>query len=119
MYRLAVRTTAGDVAATQRRVSFRLLAAAADLTQGNREQIGRIVSQHLDEPVASVDELLAELEPRLSCAIAYVELLHFEQRTTVREGFRRADVDRARRGHARGRARRSPASSAMRGRSTA
>ena len=87
MYRLAVRTSAGDVAATQRRVSFRLLAAAADLTQGNREQIGRIVAQHLDEPVDSVDELLAELEPRLSCAIAYVELLDPEQRTTVRAGF--------------------------------
>jgi lysyl-tRNA synthetase class 1 len=87
MYRLAVRTSAGHVAATQRRVSFRLLAAAADLTQGNRAQIGRIVSQHLDEPVASVDELLAELEPRLSCAIAYVELLEPEQRTTVRAGF--------------------------------
>ncbi len=87
MYRLAVRTSAGDVAATQRRVSFRLLAAAADLTQGNRAQIGRIVSQHLDESVASVDELLAELEPRLSCAIAYVELLEPEQRTTVRAAF--------------------------------
>jgi lysyl-tRNA synthetase class 1 len=87
MYRLAVQTSIGDVAATQRRVSFRLLAAAADLTQGNRAQIGRIVAQHLDEPVASVDELLAELEPRLSCAIAYVELLEADQRTTVRAAF--------------------------------
>ena len=63
MYGSAVRTSAGDVVATPRRVSFRLLAAAADLTQGNREQIVRIVSQHLDEPVT-----LDELEPRLSCA---------------------------------------------------
>jgi len=87
MYRLAVRTSAGSVASAARRVSFRLLAAAADLTQGNRAQIGRIVAQHLDEPVASADDLLAELEPRLSCAIAYVELLDPEQRTTVRAGF--------------------------------
>jgi lysyl-tRNA synthetase class 1 len=82
MHRLAVRTSAGAVASTPRPVSFRLLAAAADLTQGNREQIGRIVAQHLDEPVAP-----EELEPRLSCAIEYVELLPAEQRTTLREGF--------------------------------
>ena len=87
MYRLSVQTSAGSVAATDRRVSFRLLAAAADLTQGNRAQIGRIVAQHLDEPASSIDELLAELEPRLSCAIAYVELLDPEQRTRVRASF--------------------------------
>ncbi len=87
MYRAAVRTSAGDVAATARRVSFRLLAAAADLTQGNREQIARIVAQHLDGTAPPAGDLLAELEPRLSCAIAYVELLAPEQRTTVREAF--------------------------------
>jgi lysyl-tRNA synthetase class 1 len=106
MYRLAVQTSAGSVAATDRRVSFRLLAAAADLTQGNRAQIGRIVAQHLvdepgagagaspDEPGAwpgeatpATDALLDELEPRLSCAIAYVDLLDPSQRTTVRQGF--------------------------------
>ena len=86
MYRTAVRSSLGDVAATQRRVSFRLLAAAADLTQGNRAQIGRIVAQHLDAPVAT-EELLEELEPRLTCAINYVELLAPDQRTTVRERF--------------------------------
>lgn len=82
MYALSVRTSAGDVVATPRRVSFRLLAAAADLTQGNREQIVRIVAQHLDEPVA-----MGELEPRLSCAIEYVELLPAVQRTTLRSAF--------------------------------
>jgi lysyl-tRNA synthetase class 1 len=87
MYRLAVQTSAGSVAATDRRVSFRLLAAAADLTQGNRRQIGRIVAQHLDEPAPPVEELLAGLEPRLSCAIAYVELLPPEERTTLRSSF--------------------------------
>jgi lysyl-tRNA synthetase class 1 len=86
MYRLAVRSSAGEVANTPRPVSFRLLAAAADLTQGSREQIGRIVAQHLDEP-ASAERLLEQLEPRLSCAIEYVELLPAEQRTTLRAGF--------------------------------
>ena len=82
MYAQAVRTSAGEVVAARRRVSFRLLAAAADLTQGNREQIARIVAQHLDEPVA-----LDELEPRLSCATNYVELLAPEQRTNLRAAF--------------------------------
>ncbi len=87
MYRLAVSSSAGDVAATRRRVSFRLLAAAADLTQGNREQIARIVVQHLDEDTGAAGALLAQLEPRLSCAIEYVELLAPEQRTRVRDEF--------------------------------
>ena len=82
MYRTAVRTSSRDVASTERRVPFRLLAAAADLTQGNREQIERIVAQHLDEPVPT-----GELEPRLSCAIAYVDLLPAYQRAAVRERF--------------------------------
>lgn len=93
MLRLALSTTAGDVTAARRRVSFRLLAAAADLTQGNREQIGRIVAQHLGEPVASAGALLDELEPRLSCAIAYVDLLPDEQRTHVRAAFDAATRD--------------------------
>ena len=90
MHRLAVSSSAGAVTTTRRPVSFRLLAAAADLTQANREQIGRIVAQHLDEPVGSVEDLLSELEPRLSCAIEYVALLAPEQRTTLRAGFHRA-----------------------------
>jgi len=88
MHRLAVSPSSGDVVLTQRPVSFRLLAAAADLTQGNRAQIARIVAQHLDDPdLPAADVLLAELEPRLSCAIEYVELLAPEQRTTLRAGF--------------------------------
>ncbi|MEA2192831.1 MAG: lysyl-tRNA synthetase, class [Solirubrobacteraceae bacterium] len=87
IHALATRTSSGDVASSERRVSFRLLAAAADLTQGNREQIGRIVAQHLDEPVDAAQRLLEQLEPRLSCAIAYVALLEPEQRTTLRDGF--------------------------------
>ncbi len=88
MYALALRSSSGEVTLTQRPVSFRLLAAASDLTQGNRAQIARIVAQHLDEPdLPAPDALLAQLEPRLSCAIEYVELLPVEARTTLRESF--------------------------------
>jgi lysyl-tRNA synthetase class 1 len=89
MYRLAVRPSSGDVTLTQRPVSFRLLAAAADLTQANREQIARIVAQHLEgEPgLPPADVLLEQLEPRLSCAIEYVERLPPAARTTLRDGF--------------------------------
>ena len=89
MYRLAVRPSSGDVTLTQRPVSFRLLAAAADLTQANREQIARIVAQHLEgEPdLPAADVLLEQLEPRLSCAIEYVVRLAPEARTTLRDGF--------------------------------
>ena len=102
MYAISVRSSSRDVASSERRVSFRLLAAAADLTQGNREQIARIVAQHLDEPgLPATGVLLEQLEPRLSCAIAYVELLPAEQRTTVRAAFHPATweaLDEATRG---------------------
>jgi lysyl-tRNA synthetase, class I len=42
-----VATTDGEVATTPRPVSFRLLGSAADITQGNTEQIARIVTEHL------------------------------------------------------------------------
>jgi lysyl-tRNA synthetase class 1 len=84
-----VRTTAGEVAVTQRPVSFRLLGSAADITQGSTEQIARIVNAHLapaDEVPAG--ELLASLEPRLDCAINWAtKLLAPEQRTVIGESF--------------------------------
>jgi lysyl-tRNA synthetase class 1 len=84
-----VRTTAGEVAVTQRPVSFRLLGSAADITQGNTEQIARIVNAHL-APADEVPgpELLASLEPRLDCAINWAtKLLAPEQRTVIRDSF--------------------------------
>jgi lysyl-tRNA synthetase, class I len=70
-------------------VSFRLLASAADLTQANREQLDRLVRQHLNgDAVPAGDALLAELEPRLTCAINFAtRLLASEDRTTVRTEF--------------------------------
>ena len=83
MHRHATRTTAGDVETSRRPVSFRLLSSVADLTQANREQIGRIVASHLDEEVD-----LDELEPRLTCAINFAtEHVEPEDRTVVRDAF--------------------------------
>ncbi len=87
-----IRTTAGEVRTTHRPVSFRLLASAADITQGNTTQIARIVAEHLApaEEVPSADELLAQLQPRLDCAINWAtRLLPSEQRTAIRDSFDR------------------------------
>lgn len=92
LLRLCLRTSADTVDHSRRRVSFRLLSSAADLTQGNTEQIDRLVRQHLDssgeEPVPPGDWLLKALEPRLTCAINYAtRLLPPEQRTRIRAEF--------------------------------
>lgn len=88
---VCLRTSTGPVASSERRVPFRLLASAADITQASREQMGRIVRQHIDpgDAAGSNDEaLLASLEPRLTCAIAFAtRLLPPEERTVVRSDF--------------------------------
>lgn len=84
LHDVCVRTSAGAVEHSNRPVSFRLLASAADLTQGNHEQIERLVGQHLDGQQFTLDEL----EPRLTCAINYAtRLLPPEDRTIVRTEF--------------------------------
>lgn len=88
---MCLRTSAGPVDHSARRVSFRLLSSAADITQANPEQIDRVVRQHLDGDSALPDALLQELEPRLTCAINYAtRLLPPTQRTIVRTGFHTA-----------------------------
>jgi lysyl-tRNA synthetase, class I len=112
-----VATTDGEVATTRRPVSFRLLGSAADITQGNTEQIARIVAEHLASgPAApssapltgpsapltgslapltgpsapsavSPAELTEQLRPRLDCAVAWARQLPAGQRTVVRESF--------------------------------
>lgn len=87
---MCLTTSAGEVATSPRPVSFRVLASAADITQANTGQIARIVAEHLgggqDAPPA--DQLLRELEPRLSCAINWAtRLLPPEQRTRITSGF--------------------------------
>jgi lysyl-tRNA synthetase class 1 len=83
----SVKTSSCAVARSRVPVSFRLLASSADLAQGNREQILRIVNQHRDEP--AVDE--SDLEPRLSCAIHWAEeYLPEEEHTRVADSFNTA-----------------------------
>jgi lysyl-tRNA synthetase, class I len=84
-----VATTDGEVAATRRPVSFRLLGSAADITQGNTEQIARIVTEHLapGPQAPSPASLIGQLRPRLDCAVAWAGQLPAGQRTVVRESF--------------------------------
>jgi lysyl-tRNA synthetase class 1 len=90
VYHQSVESSAGPVQRTARPVSFRLLSSVADITQGNREQIARIVSAHLDGAATEPEALLAELEPRLSCAIRFAtEVVPEDERTRVREEFAR------------------------------
>jgi lysyl-tRNA synthetase class 1 len=96
IYRESTESSAGPVLRTQRPVSFRLLASVADITQGDPTQMARIVSSHLDGDPGSADPatLLAELEPRLDCAIHYAaELVPEAERTRVRDAFSRETFD--------------------------
>lgn len=83
--RMALRTTAGDVATAAVPVPFRILAAAADVTQGNREQLFRVVREHTGRDLGD-GQLAHDLEPRLSCAVEWA--LAFQpddERTRVRD----------------------------------
>lgn len=87
---VCLQTSAGAVEYSERPVSFRLLASAADITQANTKQISRLVLQHLEGETTPPDtaRLLAELEPRLTCAINYAtRLVPPEERTILRSEF--------------------------------
>jgi lysyl-tRNA synthetase, class I len=90
VYRQSVESSAGPVQRTAWPVSFRLLSSVADITQGNRQQMARIVSEHLDGAAPDPQALLAELEPRLGCAIRFAtEVVPEAERTRVRSEFAR------------------------------
>jgi len=81
----SVATTAGAVPAPVLPLPFRVLAAAADVTQGHRDQLLRVVREHtgLDLSAAELDR---EAEPRLSCAIEFALAFQPEdERTRVRD----------------------------------
>jgi lysyl-tRNA synthetase class 1 len=88
IYRACTRTSTAVVVSSPRPVSFRLLAAVADITQGNREHMGRVLAEHLDEPISNGPALLLATEPRLTHATHYVNtLLPENERTVVRATF--------------------------------
>lgn len=96
VHQLCIRTSAGAVQHTEGAVPFRLLSSAADLTQSNRPQILRIVSQHLgnSQPPPSPEELAERLEPRLTCAIHWVEdYFPDDERTKVKPAFDTASYE--------------------------
>lgn len=86
---LSQATSMGPVATPTTPVGFRVLTGAADICNGNRTQIARIVRDHLDGECPAADEdLLRELEPRLSCALGWVEhCLEEDERVSVRAEF--------------------------------
>jgi lysyl-tRNA synthetase class 1 len=86
-YDLSVAASDAHVACAGRRVPFRLLSSAADITRGHVEQILRIVSTHMDD-APPADVLRVELEPRLSCAVNWaLNYLPEDERTYVRDAF--------------------------------
>ena len=79
-----IRTSHGDIDSSKLPVPFRTLSSAADITQGNVDQILRIASDHLENPPPK--EVLKELlEPRLTCAINWAtNYLPEDERTRIR-----------------------------------
>ncbi len=87
VFDLCVQTSAGAVRRAARPVSFRLLSSAADITQGNREQILRIAADSLKLP-SDQPGLAEEIEPRLSCATRWAtQYLPEDERTFIRPAF--------------------------------
>jgi lysyl-tRNA synthetase class 1 len=85
LFESSVRTSAGEVATTPRPVSFRLLASSADITQGNVDQVLRIVRLHVGDEAPPP---AAELEPRLGCAINWAtRYVPEDERTHIRDEF--------------------------------
>lgn len=85
---LCRRTSNGTVEQARRTVSFRFLAAAADLTQNNKSQIDRLIRTHVNKVLPSPEVLESELEPRLTDSMYFAaHILPAEMRTVVRDQF--------------------------------
>lgn len=89
-YARCTATSTGPIQQTPRAVPFRLLSSTADLTQGNREQIVRLVQEELDDTTIKAEEL----EPRLTNAINWaLRYVPEDERTHVRETFNKDAYD--------------------------
>lgn len=69
VFELAVHAGGRDVEHAELRLPFRMLAGAADITQGNSEQLLRIAHQH--SPETPREEIAGLLGPRLERAITW------------------------------------------------
>ncbi len=82
-YERAMVTSRGPLQPTPRPVPFSLLTSVLDVTQGNIEQVLRIASQYAGRELSQ-----AELEPRLTCALNWVNrYLPDDERTRIRTTF--------------------------------
>jgi lysyl-tRNA synthetase, class I len=82
-YERAIKSDQGDLVQTPQPVPFSLLTSVLDVTQGNIEQALRIASQYVGRPLQQAD-----LEPRLACALNWVErYLPDDERTHIRPAF--------------------------------
>ena len=89
LFERATKTTSEEIIYTHKVVPFPLLTSVIDVTQANEEQVLRIISQTLPD-VGSDDSatLRTELEPRLSCALNWVNnYLPDDERTQIRSSF--------------------------------
>lgn len=86
-YQTCVQTSLGPVHKSRIPVSFRLLSSAADLTQGNVEQIARIAAEQVDFK-GDLAAFQAEIEPRLGCAVNWAtKYVPEDERTHIRPTF--------------------------------
>jgi lysyl-tRNA synthetase class 1 len=84
IHRATTRTSVGDLLRGTDPVSFRLLSSAADIADGDVTQICRIVGEHTPRTGVTAKSL----EPRLSCALHWLEdQVPAEERTIVRQAF--------------------------------
>jgi len=76
-------TSMGPLPVPDVRVPFRVIASAADMTNGNVDQIMRVVRDHLEDPP---DDLADRIQPRLDCALGWaMHCLPEDERLKVRE----------------------------------
>jgi lysyl-tRNA synthetase class 1 len=83
-YSRCILTSQGEIQRSKLTIPFRILSSAADITQGNVDQILRIASAHIENPPER-DVLKELLEPRLTCAIKWaMHYLPEDERTIIR-----------------------------------
>ncbi|GCE05867.1 lysine--tRNA ligase [Dictyobacter aurantiacus] len=87
LFERATRTSTDEIVYTHKAVPFPLLTSVIDVTQANEEQVLRIISQTLPE-LQDLGTLRAELEPRFTCALNWVNnYLPDDERTQIRTSF--------------------------------